>query len=293
MGRFKVEQADLIKASKGFTVRKIYDDHVRSLLESFMRVGSTNTAVTAVLVDYEGDVAAEAMEDMLKHGVTLIEGAHTTRAVAKLRVTFSSNPIWKTFSCEFLKCTSDEADRAMMRNIGALSNSKSSKTWDFEQKMIYLHNTVFDECRMRKVRQLTPRQLANLKNEIAYATSTNPHTLGLMWSSAACRTGKAWDYIEMALTGEPVNKDFTIAKGVKKLSSTTYFQCCGPLSDDSLVNILHGYLTGLYPATQIQREAIRLRCVELIKSEIFLKLKLTAEFAIESFEHLCELMPEC
>lgn len=204
VGRWDVDPRKVKEPNSAIKIRDVNAKHVEELVESFRKTGDKNERVSLVAVGYNGP---RDLDKLLAHGLQAIEGLHTTAALRILCEKYPKNPRWKQMQASVYVCDDSEANRAMLRILGGLSNLKNKKALNtsFTELVKMMHDQMISEMKQQGISEdedLPVAFTSQMKRDWAYANEISINTIGGYWNIAKFK-GKVWQAIWEVL--DPAN----------------------------------------------------------------------------------------
>lgn len=302
LGTFKIPPAQLTARRDDLFVRNIYPETITALISSFAASGTVNKKVSGVVFDFENidDDPEVIREALLKEKIFLYEGNHTARACAKMAAKFPRAPLWNDFEVTIYRSTEDSSDLSVVRTLGGLSNAETTKPWDFEQRVIYLHRAFMAEATKRGVsmeKLLTKpyrKVIAAIRDEAVYATASNVNSIGLYWSSVACKTGTIWECMEK-LISKGVATRTKAGTTFVKVTSCHSFVHFPKLSNEQQLDCLQKAIEGEVSLKEMVNLSLRYKCqnhlVKVLLGQVNTLVRGRDEEEISSFDELKQKYP--
>jgi hypothetical protein len=282
-GRFYTSPKNISQPDARFASRVPDEDHVDTLMKSFIKVATVNQNITVVIIDdalweylKANDLVAVNKHTVFTTSIAThlgpksagavlhtIEGDHSRVALVKLNAKFRTNSKYKKILVNVLVCPDDGDTERFLTVLGNADNMKPTKKPDFDEWVMGMHR----RCDHKRDidGELDPEYAAMVKKDMGYATQLDSNTIGQIWQLAK-RTGAYWDVLEKML-----RNDF--AKGPcknKAPKSASHFTKLAGLADNVVVDLL----------SQVQRNEITWASMEMMVLVAKMELRCKMEGAI-------------
>jgi hypothetical protein len=259
LGRFRIDPLYLSNPAKSWAARRINLEHLVTLRESFMKAGTVNHCLLAVITDAKLLVAMQEqrllgvdpdstlpltitdLSTMLQCSPTVIkeqyplmtaQGNHTRVTLLQLGSEYPTQAKYKLAYMQILIVQPEDDTTRFLTMIGNLDNIKCSLKPDFAQSILGIHDRNLEIEQGNR----TPESLTQLRIDLSYSLALNPGDCGHYFVLGG-RTGDCWDAIEELLKGNFLTNTATKIKN-KPPTSVAHFTSIGNLPDEVVVKLL-------------------------------------------------------